>query len=57
MSKVSTKIQRMRDGLKQREEVTRQDSIFGMHTRGTIGEFEPVYPSFSQPKLGLHYNQ
>ena len=47
MSKVSTQIQRMRDGLKQREEVTRQDSIFGMHTRGTIREFEPVYPSFS----------
>ena len=57
MSKVSTQIQRMRDGLKQREEVIRQDSIFGMHTMGTIGEFEPVYPYFSQPKLGLHYNR
>ena len=57
MLKASTQIQRSRDGQKQREEVTRQDSILGMHTRGTIGEFEPVYPSFSKPKPGLHYNR
>ena len=57
MLKASTQIHRRRDGQKQREEVTRQDSFLGMHTRGTIGEFEPVYSSFSQPKPGLHYNQ
>jgi hypothetical protein len=56
MLKALTQIQRRGDGQKKREEVTRQDSILGMHTRGTIGEFEPVYPSFSQPKPGLHYN-
>ena len=57
MLKASTQIQGRRDGQKQREEVIRQDSILGMHTRRTIGEFEPVYPSFSQPKPGLHYNR
>ena len=56
MLKASTQIQRRHDGQKQREELTRQDSILGMHIRGTIGEFEPVYPSFSQPKPDLHYN-
>ena len=57
MLKASTQIQRSRDGQKQREEVTRQDSILGMHTRDTIGEFEPVYPFFfivqTRPTLQL----
>ena len=53
----STQIKRRCDGQKQREEITKQDPIRGMHTRGTIGKFEYVYHFFSQPKLELQKNR